>query len=118
MRVKRLQRKRIAILVFLVAWALLILSYGNWHCPLFIWTGIRCASCGITTAFMCFLRFDWVGAWRSNPLIFFLIPWSLYVAQLYIQSGIYFLKHLGIWFSLGAALGVMGIFRWLIGSIK
>lgn len=36
--------------------------------------GFDCPGCGLTTAFVSVLKFDFVGAYRTNFLIFILIP--------------------------------------------
>lgn len=110
---RSLFRGIVAVLVLLGAWGLLALSYGRWYCPLFTLTGFPCASCGLTTALVCLLHLDWVGAWKANPLFFFLLLWSFWVARLYIQSGIIALRYRKIWLILGAALGAMAVLRFV-----
>lgn len=36
--------------------------------------GVRCPGCGLTTAFGELLRFNFVGAFKQNPLIFIVLP--------------------------------------------
>jgi len=40
--------------------------------------GITCPGCGLTTAFISLLKFDFKGAYEANRLIFILIPFALY----------------------------------------
>lgn len=42
-----------------------------------LWTaifGVHCLGCGLTTAFIALLGFDFIGAYTSNPLIFIVLP--------------------------------------------
>ena len=38
---------------------------------------VHCPGCGLTKAFMNLMQLDIQGAWKSNPLIFFIIPAGL-----------------------------------------
>tara|TARA_B110000438_G_C15709861_1_gene604803 strand:+ start:99 stop:392 length:294 start_codon:yes stop_codon:yes gene_type:complete len=38
---------------------------------------IHCPGCGLTTAFIDLLNIDPVSAWKSNPLIFLMVPMVL-----------------------------------------
>jgi hypothetical protein len=40
--------------------------------------GLTCPGCGLTTAFICLLKFDFAGALCANPLIFILMPFGIY----------------------------------------
>ena len=100
-----------AALVLGLGGAFLILSHGFWHCPVRALTGIPCASCGVTTAFLRLLRLDVTGAWEANPLVFFLIPWSLWGALLYIRRGRRALRSGGLWAGLILALAAAGLWR-------
>ncbi len=54
----------IAALVWLAA------HWGVYRCPL-RWTfGVECPACGMTRAAAALLRFDFIGAFRFNPLVY------------------------------------------------
>jgi hypothetical protein len=36
--------------------------------------GIPCPGCGLTSAYIHLLEFDWGGAFRANPLVFIVVP--------------------------------------------
>ena len=86
-------------------------SYGWWHCPVRAITGIPCASCGVTTAFLRLMQVDAAGAWRANPLIFFLIPWCLWGAFLYFGGGWEALRNKRLWLALVLALAAAELWR-------
>lgn len=41
-----------------------------WVCTFKRLTGVPCPGCGITRALVCLLKFDFVGAWNYNPMIY------------------------------------------------
>ena len=47
-------------------------------CPIHSFFHINCLGCGITTATIAMLRFDFVGAWHANPLAFIIVPILLF----------------------------------------
>lgn len=91
--------------------ALLAFSYGRWRCPILALTGVPCASCGMTTAFLRLLHMDPAGAWAANPLIFLLIPWCLWAALLYVRGGPEALRDKRLWAAFLAALAAAGGWR-------
>lgn len=40
--------------------------------------GFNCSSCGLTTALICIMKLDFLGAFESNWMIFILIPSGVY----------------------------------------
>ena len=40
--------------------------------------GIDCPSCGLTRAFMYLIKFDFINAFKTNKLIFIIIPSAIY----------------------------------------
>ncbi|OMD38098.1 hypothetical protein BSK52_19610 [Paenibacillus odorifer] len=48
------------------------------------WTGFYCPGCGITRVILSLLRFDFVQAFRFNPLLFVLAP--LYMLYLFTEK--------------------------------
>ena len=87
-----------------LAGAALFFSYERWKCPFRAITGLPCAGCGVTTAFRLLLRGDAAGAWHANPAVFFLIPWCLWAALLYIRRGAQAWKSRSLWIVLAAGL--------------
>lgn len=49
-----------------------IMAIGKIPCPLLFFTGVSCAGCGMTRAWICLLRMDIRGAFHFHPL--FWIP--------------------------------------------
>jgi hypothetical protein len=43
-------------------------------------TGLNCYTCGMTRAFMCFFRLDFVRAIKYNPLVIVFVPIFLFIA--------------------------------------
>lgn len=37
-------------------------------------TGIECLGCGLTTAFVHVIQFEWMRAWGANPLVVIVLP--------------------------------------------
>lgn len=55
--------------VFIIAVFYFILEYVfGITCPIRYLTGISCAGCGMSRAWMCLLRLDFAGAFRYHPL--------------------------------------------------
>ena len=55
---------------------------GNDYLPPCIWYtifGFRCPGCGLTTALLQVLRFDFIEAWNTNWKIFIVLPMFLMV---------------------------------------
>lgn len=47
---------------------------------------IRCPGCGLTTAFIHLLSFDFSAAWGANPLIFIVLPgMSFYIIKDFVR---------------------------------
>ena len=66
-----------ALLVLLYVW---VIGVPSVVCPFHYWTGFPCFSCGFTRSVLSFLRGDFCGSFRSNPLMFLIIVlWSLYI---------------------------------------
>lgn len=61
----------IVITILLIVGTLTILQL-HVHCPIYVNTGIPCPGCGITKALHSIMRFDFIAAWRYNPLCFVL----------------------------------------------
>jgi hypothetical protein len=57
----------IAALSFLVARLVPVLAFHS-ECPFRALTGLPCASCGMTHAFVALARGDLAGAWSASPL--------------------------------------------------
>ncbi len=57
----------IAALSFVVARVLPVLA-GPWTCPVKAWTGLPCASCGMTHAFVALARGEVSAAFAASPL--------------------------------------------------
>src|SRR5512137_2263499 len=57
----------IAALSFLVARLVPVLAFHS-ECPFRLATGLPCASCGMTHAFVALARGDLTGAWSASPL--------------------------------------------------
>ncbi|NLB85846.1 MAG: DUF2752 domain-containing protein [Bacteroidales bacterium] len=51
---------------------------------------VKCPGCGLTTAFINLLSFDFSAAWKSNPLIFIVLPGLTYYI---IRDFILFIKN-------------------------
>ena len=47
-------------------------------CPIKQFLGIRCYGCGLTTASVHIVKFDFSLAWEANPFIFFIAPLILF----------------------------------------
>ena len=60
-----------AILIIAVFYLFIELVLGV-TCPILYFTGISCAGCGMSRAWMCLLHFDFAGAFYYHPL--FWIP--------------------------------------------
>ena len=58
----------------LLAVAAIERSGGADLCHLRRWTGVPCPTCGTTRGVLAVLDGDWLGAWRSNPLVFTVAP--------------------------------------------
>lgn len=85
----------LAIVVIFVYWVLDILGIG---CPIKYFTGISCAGCGMTRAWLSILRLDFLSAFYYHPL--FWIPPIAIVGILFkskIPSKVY---NIGMWFTI------------------
>ncbi len=58
--------KQVCLLTF--GAALLAVYYLLLGCPIKLWTGISCAGCGMTRAWLCVLHLDFAGAFAYHPL--------------------------------------------------
>ncbi len=47
-------------------------------CPIRLIFGVRCLGCGLTTATIYMLKFDFVAAWYANPFAFIVDPILLF----------------------------------------
>ncbi|WP_461812048.1 DUF2752 domain-containing protein [Faecalimonas sp.] len=62
----------------------LILHSG---CPFVALTGFPCAACGLTRAFVYFIKGEWIQAWNMHPAIFPIIFLSIaFVVQRYFRK--------------------------------
>lgn len=55
-----------------IALCVAVMIVGNIPCPILFFTGISCAGCGMSRAWLCLLRLDIKGAFHYHPL--FWIP--------------------------------------------
>lgn len=68
MRVKDLRPLIVIVLFYLVMEALGV------TCPILFLTGISCAGCGMSRAWLALLRGDWTGAFVFHPLFWLPVP--------------------------------------------
>jgi hypothetical protein len=47
------------------------------RCPLFVWTGLKCAGCGSQRAVHSLLHGDLAAAWAYNPMFVLALPYVL-----------------------------------------
>lgn len=87
--------KTVLIRLLKVAGACLISVVSAWifaapvnGCVVRFFTGIPCPSCGMTRAAFSLLRFDFCMAFYYHPLVYLLLPLSLWVIIRYIFWGI------------------------------
>ncbi len=59
-------------------------------CPIKHFFGVRCYGCGITTATVQMLKFDFVSAWAANPIAFIIVPLLLFI---FIRHWLQFVKN-------------------------
>lgn len=62
--------------------AAIILLYGLFHilgigCPIRFLTGVSCAGCGMTRAWLAACRLDFAGAFHYHPLFFLPLLWLM-----------------------------------------
>ena len=72
---------RVLTLLFLagVLYAVVILTTGfAIPCPIRKITGWLCPGCGITTLFICLIKFDIKGAFFANPFLFVTMPFLIF----------------------------------------
>lgn len=85
-------------------------------CPIKFFTGISCAGCGMSRAWLSVLRLDMAGAFRYHPL-FFLPPVALVVILLKSKMNIKIYKI--FMFTIVAAFVIVYVYRmiWVDGDI-
>lgn len=110
---KKNQYLRRSIQVLLVLVLLLLLTAGLslfYTCPIQSLLGVNCPTCGITRAALQLLRFDFLGAWQQNPLIYLLAFYIVLISIEYI-AGKLGKNHL---FFYGMTFAGVALLRWLI----
>ena len=77
-----LSHKIISIVLFYIALSVLIKIFFNIDiCIPCLWKflfNFKCPGCGITTAFIKLLQFNFRGAFQTNSLVFILLPFMTY----------------------------------------
>lgn len=82
-----IQKLKVALILicFYFAFMKLVLHSG---CPFVVLTGFPCAACGLTRAFVHFLKGEWIKAWTMHPAIFPIIFLGIvFVVQRYFRKG-------------------------------
>lgn len=82
-----IQKLKVALILicFYFAFMKLVLHSG---CPFVVLTGFPCAACGLTRAFVHFLKGEWIKAWAMHPAIFPIILLGIvFVVQRYFRKG-------------------------------
>lgn len=82
-------------------------------CPIKFFTGISCAGCGMSRAWLSVLRLDMAGAFRYHPL-FFLPPVALVVILLKSKMNIKIYKI--FMFTIVAAFVIVYVYRMIWGD--
>lgn len=84
-------RKNILIILFLAIFLILTYIFKIINCPIKFICGYPCPGCGMTRAGFSILRFDFVAAFKYNPLIFIfpVILWIVIFNERPIISKIY-----------------------------
>ena len=70
--IKQVKTVIISIIMVIIAYG--IMQYMGITCPIKYITGISCAGCGMTRAWIALLHFDINTAFMYHPLFFFLPP--------------------------------------------
>ncbi len=81
--IERIKEKKAGILAFItVAFVYMLMAYMGVGCPIKFITGISCAGCGMSRAWIALLHFDIVSAFYYHPL--FWMP--VFVLILYLMK--------------------------------
>ncbi len=87
MEIKKLIRTNLIILsigiIYLIWYRLTHLGIP---CLFRLVTGLYCPGCGITRMFLAISRFDFAAAFRSNSLVFLLLPYGIFT---YVRHYVY-----------------------------
>ena len=83
--------KPIAVVLLVGSVYVVFIQITGWAlpCPIKLVTGKYCPGCGITRMILAFLRLDFLGAFRANQLLFFLLPLSLVYG---LVKGIWYIR--------------------------
>ena len=86
-------------------------------CPIHEITGLYCPGCGITRMFLSIFRLDFYTAFRSNMLLFILLPFALvlFIDNIYSiiknKEALYKKINNKVWYGLISILLIYGILR-------
>ena len=74
-RLKKVVKRDILLLLIIVGY-FLFAHFTGISIPCFFYeiTGYKCPGCGITHLFFALFKFDFIGAFKYNPLVFILLP--------------------------------------------
>lgn len=100
-------------LVFFIAIIYILLESAGITCPIKFMTGISCAGCGMSRAWLAVLKPDLTAAFKFHPL-FFLPP--IVVVLYFLRSRINRKIYLGIMYAAGAAFIFIYLYRMLFAG--
>lgn len=110
------RRKRIIELLSGTAAVVLlyvILAVVGIGCPIKYITGVSCAGCGMTRAYVALFHFDFAKAFYYHPL--FLLP-PVAVLTMLLKNKISIKFYRAIWFTIVVAFVIVYLYRMLVGG--
>lgn len=87
-----------------------------YRCPFYAFFGIPCPGCGMTRAFLSLLRFDFVGAWGWNPMVFPLLFCAGYAVICCLLGRFAQAKSMRLWGTVAVLMLIVWLLRLLGGG--
>ena len=111
-------KKTIILLLILIAYLIIGKLIGFYlPCPIHKITGFYCPGCGITRMFLYIFKLDFYKSFRSNMLVFILLPFAivLYFEKIYSnykkKKSLYDKIDIKVWYVLLVIVLIYGILR-------